>query len=319
MKRVWTLASLFVLTALAGCADDAPALEAEADFSDLDLEADADTGVIRGVVIDETITPVADATVALSDGTETTTTPEGLFGFSDLEPGTYFLTITKPGFGQIQQSTEVVAGVATPPIVKVQLVRTPGSEPFVVNHYYEAFMSCSFKATRFVFSASDCDPTGAAGYANSDDSAHTFETDSEQIPEWYQVEIDWEASQPLSSGLVTIQCVGDSPSCGSGEGSDRICNVRGASPLVCGVGRVSDEAPPGGGNNLTAVSEGKGFRGVYTVGLFSNCAYSCVPGTVYGAGVALEQSVFIYANVFYNYAPPEGWSFLQDGSYAPPS
>ena len=75
---------------------------------------------------------------------------------------------------------------------------------------------------------------------------------------------------------------------------------------------------PGNGNNLTIVNDGAGFQGIFTVGLFSNCAAQCLLGAV-GVGLALEQEVQMFSHVFYNYQPPEGWLFLDGQGFPQPA
>src|SRR5688572_410097 len=93
------LALSVCLVLLAGCAansggEPGPASTA-GDFSDLDVDATETTGVLLGVVVDETIRPIAGASVVLQGGPagdkKATTDQEGRFAFDDLEPGTYFL------------------------------------------------------------------------------------------------------------------------------------------------------------------------------------------------------------------------------------
>lgn len=76
---------------LAGCSQGGSPDEADVNLPDLGLEATATTGLIRGVVVDEAIRPIEGAKISLQAGSasqETTTTPEGAFGFDGLEPGT---------------------------------------------------------------------------------------------------------------------------------------------------------------------------------------------------------------------------------------
>src|SRR3954471_7065827 len=92
-------------TLLAGCTGGAKGKAnsgATADFTDLGLEATASTGIIRGIVVDDAIRPLANATVGLqlADGKtqNTTSAKDGVFGFDGLAPATYFLHITKLGY-----------------------------------------------------------------------------------------------------------------------------------------------------------------------------------------------------------------------------
>src|SRR5687767_10257567 len=95
------LAATLLPTALpggSGGGGDSEDPAAGVDFDELELEATATTGVIRGIVVDEAIRPVAGAEVGttLPDGAgarNTTSADDGAFGFDGLPPGTYFLTI----------------------------------------------------------------------------------------------------------------------------------------------------------------------------------------------------------------------------------
>lgn len=143
--------ALVALLVLAGCADapDTP------DDEGPELEVTSTTGGIRGVVIDQAITPVVDAVVGLV-GTESTTTTDvdGLFTFTGLEPGTYFLDVSKPLYESVQTSVEVEANVAEPPLVKVALARIPGLNPYVEAVQFDGFYECAFA---LVFITDSCD------------------------------------------------------------------------------------------------------------------------------------------------------------------
>lgn len=70
------------------------------------------TGTLKGILFDASLgsgAPIAGATVALADGTFTTTSPSGLFAF-DLSPGTYDVVATAPGFDVGAASETVTVG-----------------------------------------------------------------------------------------------------------------------------------------------------------------------------------------------------------------
>lgn len=109
------------------------------------LSVDQQTGGIRGVVVDGAIAPVAGAKVALAnDGPSTVSDKAGLFTFTHLKPGDYFLSVSKPGYTTVQQSATVTAGDATPPIVKVQIALVPGKQPYLETYKLNGFYECAF-------------------------------------------------------------------------------------------------------------------------------------------------------------------------------
>ncbi|HUR62347.1 MAG TPA: carboxypeptidase-like regulatory domain-containing protein [Candidatus Thermoplasmatota archaeon] len=109
------------------------------------LTVDSQTGGIRGVVVDAAITPIMNAAVALSGTTLTTKTDRaGIFTFSGLKPGDYFFTVSKPGYTTVQSSTTVQAGVAEPPVVKVEIAMVPGKQPYVESWKLNGFYECAF-------------------------------------------------------------------------------------------------------------------------------------------------------------------------------
>ncbi len=128
MRRV--VVALIVMSALAGCADAGPAAAEPEIFQE--VQATADTGVIRGVVVDDAITPVPGATVTgTPGGFSTTTDDDGAFVFSDLEPGVYFLEATAPDHEKTQTSVEVVAGVEKPAITRMMMAFQPPPVPYI--------------------------------------------------------------------------------------------------------------------------------------------------------------------------------------------
>lgn len=132
---------LLVLTFFAGCADSStpgPGPEDER------LEVTDSTGGIRGVVVDTRITPIEGATVRLHSGQETTTSSTGVFTFTGLEPGTYFVTAQKVRYEEAQSSTLVVAGVENPPVLTIQIAQIVGADPYLEIAQLDGFYDCAF-------------------------------------------------------------------------------------------------------------------------------------------------------------------------------
>ncbi|MHB1262254.1 MAG: carboxypeptidase-like regulatory domain-containing protein [Thermoplasmatota archaeon] len=137
---------LLVLVALAGCAGSNNDPLADAGDDAPELEVTETTGGIRGIVVDQSIVPVQGSKVTLSGGQNTTSDAEGLFRFTGLEPGDYFVSVSKPGYSAVQQAASVVAGVADPPLVKVLLTRLTTAQPYLDFYKLDGFYECGFAA-----------------------------------------------------------------------------------------------------------------------------------------------------------------------------
>ena len=105
---------------------------------------DPSTGTLRGLVVDQAIAPIADATVTLSGGANQTTNARGEFNFTGLQPGDYVVTVTKLGYKGAQSTTSVVAGEDEPEPVKLLLERLSVATPYVDHFKLEGFYSCTF-------------------------------------------------------------------------------------------------------------------------------------------------------------------------------
>jgi hypothetical protein len=289
------LASLLAcLFALAGCATPAepaepvlPAVEA------LELEATETTGVIRGLVVDEAIRPLAGAEVTLRGASEgvTTTTEEGAFGFDGLEPGTYFLKVSKVGFSDLQLSADVVAGVGEPAPVKAILPRLAGYLPYVTVRVFDGFIECT---TSFLVLCGLPNLLTGTNYTND---RYTWTWFFEPNATLMQAEMAWESTQSLSPTLYFEM----EP---SGDCDDGFFNrTEGPSPIYATL-------------NATQIEEGPLDLecGIY-FSLFSghNEPLPRQPVTGWGIGVTAQQRFTLYGHTFYDFLPPPGWRFTADG------
>jgi len=234
MRTALLLTMALLTVALAGCSDsgsDTPA-DQPVDFQEYGLEATDETGIIRGVVVDAAIVPIAGVTVTVQEtGDSLVTNANGAFGFDDLDPGTYFVQAEKPGFGSVQQSVSVVAGDDEPPVLKMLMDPDPTSAPFVEYSQFNGFLVCSF--TVVAASAAACGvSTPALGPVPTVDVGdivgNQFITYVEygRAPSWAQAEMVWDAGQELSKDLsLSFTDPGES-------GQNTIDQARGPSPLV---------------------------------------------------------------------------------------
>ena len=304
MRRAPVPAALLSVLSLlvAGCADaeGAPGAQPLVDDSEFDgLDATATTGVIRGVVVDEAIRPIAGATVVLALGSTTrteTTSDAGAFGFSQLEPGTYFLTVSKAGFSPVQQGVEVQAGVSEPPIAKVLLVADPEQRPYYEILQWEGFIQCS---ARFFINA-----LAACSAAPGSQDNFSYRINPTVVPHFAQSEMVWDSTQAAGDGLK-IQYTDDS------DGLDNYAIAVGGSPLVINA------------NQTLMASKNVGNETGLYIRVFSGSVEGtqmpvCLPtGLCEGASVVVNQSFTVYTVLFYNMLPPDGWQFGRDG--APPT
>lgn len=324
------VALLLAATALGGCASqgsDNPLIDG------LGLQATPTTGVVRGVVVDDAIRPLAGVGVVLAgagQGKEraTTTNANGLFGFEAVEPGTHFLRVAKLGYAETQQSVQVEAGDSTPPLVKVQLVAVPGAAPYVQSFKFNGFLECALSAAALcsVFNGPTCgvsEPqTGTelpcTGNVTNDNFASVVPV--EKPPQLVQSEIVWTTTTAASDQLWLWHSQADKAT-GAYNGSCN-CWAQGTSPLLMAT------------NETTAEENSYGtWHDVY-LRVFTGSIEGtrnpldnpgCYPGDpakpafdvigrdpdVYcgGVGYSAEQGFTIYTHVFYGYLPPAGWRF----------
>jgi hypothetical protein len=293
-------AFLVLALLLSGCSDPPPGADdgtPQTDFQDLDLVATSTTGVIRGIVVDEAIRPVANASVTLTPGDKTAaTTGAGTFGFDDLEPGTYFLKVARSGYNATQVSTEVVAGLAEPPIVKVLLVANPQATPYVEVYSFTAFMTCGFSV---IASSVGCDTFEQTAEALGDEVYFPLQFTS--LPEWIQGELVWQHTQ-AAGGMAIWQLAGCADTETDAAGS-HYCDAPTSqeSPALTSVGP-----------DLILENEGSMLSDGVQFNLFGGPMPECNVA-FYGCGVTVNQRYEVYAHVFYNWVPAEGWRFTADG------
>jgi hypothetical protein len=307
------VAGLLVAALLAGCSDSPAAADdpSDADFTDLDLAASETTGILRGVVVDDAIRPVAGVEIALSGPTpgNTTTTADGLFGFDGLAPGDYFVQASKAGFQSTQQSAQVVAGIADPPIVKVLLAIDPTTAPYVSTLIFEGFIECS--GSFVAFGLAVC---STAGLPN-DRFIQTYTLD--RPPQWVQSEMSWESTQAVSPEL---DLVFSAP--GEGVLLDNYAEQWGPSPLLVTANEtLAAERGLGAGEDLMIRVFNQPVEGTESGDPVEgdDCIdRPALGGCTTGVGVTLQQQFTIITNVFYGFTPNDAWLYAADGPHPLP-
>lgn len=289
--------TLVLVVGLAGCAGTVvtpPVQQETVDFGS--VEATATTGVIRGVVIDEAIRPVFGATVQIASlGANATTNDNGAFSFDGLQPGTYFLQVSKRAFTSIQTSVDVVAGVNEPPIVKVALQSVPSLQPYVDALSYSGFLSFGVAV---IATSIGTTVFGPLGEALGDRSIWVVKYDT--LPMWAQGELVWTHTQPAGGELIWEMTDTSNTPAGYRETT--------ASPALAYWNTTVIED-----RNETTLDPERGiaFR------FFGGPHPLCKP-IFFGCGVTLQQRADAYIHNFYNFAPNEGWRFTKDGDHPVP-
>ena len=291
--RSLAIVALLAGALLAGCTGSGNGSDQASDsgptFDDLGLEATDSTGVIRGVVVDDAIRPVAGARVSLNGevAREGVSTDAGTFGFDGLPAGTYFLSVSKVGFFPAQQSAEVVAGVAEPGIVKVQLLADPEGQPFVETFVYEGFIECTTSVVVL------CGAPNLLLEDNITNDRFTWDQSFSDGAQFVQSELIWESTQALSPALY-FEMEALNGECDT-SGETFLGSAEGPSPVLATIDQETIEEHELG----TACP-------IYYSIFAGDATSGAVP---VGVGATVEQRFAMYIHVFHGYQPPEGWRF----------
>lgn len=139
--RSWMALGLLVCLALAGCSSGG---SQDAPSNDDKLDVDAATGGIRGVVVDQAISPVGGVLVTISGGLTAESAEDGTFNFTKLQPGEYLVSAGKPGFKAAQTTTTVVAGDPEPRVVKLLVERLTTATAYLEHYKLEGYYECAY-------------------------------------------------------------------------------------------------------------------------------------------------------------------------------
>lgn len=298
MRGIW-VAGMLVAVVLAGCAEDAPAEQADVEdgFEEFELGVSDTTGIIRGIVVDGAIVPVADVAVRIVGlDMETTTDEQGRFAFGDVPAGTHFLNITSLLHVPVQQSVTVVAGDAQPALVKVQVQRRFTQDPYLETQQINGYINCGYSAglsspcildyTQLVY------PGGAAPflYGISGDIRRFVIA----LDDGWQSRINemaWEPSTGTSESLsMTISFY-------NRTSSHSYAGASGTSPVRHQMDMDPEREHP----------DWVGPEGQHDYLVFVNPSTS---GSGYPVALVIEQRFELFVNTFYYGMPPEDWSLI---------
>ncbi len=301
------IALLIAALVLAGCADNAPPVVKDDDFdTGEDLEATKDTGVIRGVVVDVTIAPLAGVTVQLV-GTQqnATTNAQGMFGFAGVTPGNHFVDASKPGFQGARISVQVVAGDSAPDVQRIVMTEDPSTAPVAVPMSFRGHMGCSLSYIAL------CGLPGLST-ATEDSFMGTFQL--EGAPDWLNMEAVWEGTQPTGNSMNLN--MGATPA----GPATTFAVARGPSPLLATANTTTIQASGvGAGNDLVGRMFAWEMEGTGIDDHTGQCVYVVLTTYCQGPGAAIDQHFDLFVHAFYNWVPEEGWRFTSHGDPIPPS
>lgn len=303
-------AAVLLLSAflLAGCASGGGKAAAGGSTGDASLASaqPAGTGAIRGVVVDEAIRPVSNATVALSGNQlnkTAATKADGVFEFDAVPPGTYFLRVTHLLFGPVQSTVAVDAGKVSTP--KVQVQHLFSQAPYHESIKFDGFIQCGYSVSGAISSICVNDYTHFVGPTTCPQCEHLVDNRGTVFPvgAGWQTQVDEMVWDPSASGTSTE--MSETISFYPRVASHWYCQAGGPSPVLmrleanvtCEQSQGTPQPfPPGGLNNtyiFAATQAPSGQPVSFTV----------------------SQRFTMILSTFYYGKPPAGWSLVAGDDY----
>lgn len=310
--------SLLALAALAGAllagcsgggSDPDPLVDVGDDSPE--LEVTETTGGIRGIVVDQSIVPVMGARVTLPGGQNTTSDADGLFRFTGLEPGDYFVSVAKPGYTSVQQTATVIAGVPDPPLVKVLLSRLTTAQPYLDFYKLDGFYECAFSYGNpgSPIITDSCDFGWRTGYDATNETAgmpppllprnvqNNVNTQFIDIPaDTYSIvqEAFWSDSNvPVLMVLLSSTPIDNACDCSDSDYLD----VTMENPTYARLDQYDASGKETGAVPLGERVAARGFLSWEATSTAQNFRFT------------------IITSLFHNYPAPEGWTFLTKDEY----
>ncbi len=304
--RAWPVL-LLLLATLAGCSSaDEAAREP--------VQALPGIGNLRGLVVDDAITPLAGVKVVVKElGLETVTGTDGMFGVNNLEEGPHRIRATLADHAPVELTVHIVAGVTEPEAVRLQMARTPGTIPLAVPAIHSGWIGCE---VLILYALQNCD-AGTSTFGPPDN--HVLMNQPDDVPDAVHVEVAWEAAQDFASDLTLTYgtCTGIEYCDPQPPSKSFLCSAWSASPLWCRVSQTSVERSGGGPGHQNLRDTAHGTMPLTGLAIHVGASGgNCMPSPYhsYCLGAVVQQEIAIFTWSFYNFEPAEGWSFVADGA-----
>jgi hypothetical protein len=323
---VLTLLSTALLAGCFGPGDGGP----KTDDDTPGLDVTESTGGIRGIVVDPAVVPVEGAAIVIAGSDKNTTSDEtGQFTFVGLAPGDYLLSVGKPGFTGAQVTANVVAGVASPPIVKVLLTPLSTATPYLDFYKLDGFYEC---AHGLFFVTDTCDWVPRTAWDTYNESQGEPPVVPRSVLSYYNTQY---LDVPLDTYAIVQEAfwtdeqvnvfwvmIDETPIDAGCDCSDSYSNVIMESPTYNRLDRFD---ALGDNNTEFRVDDVNGdavgrFPAGETVAVRGFIPFQDAPvldntdpATWYS--VAQNFHFTIITTLFHNYAPPEGWTFETRDQY----
>lgn len=298
------LAALAVL--LAGCSgggSEAPAAETAA----------AEV-VLRGVVVDAAIRPLAGATVLVVPGDLIATTGEdGAFSFTDIAEGDYTITVRREGYlDSVSTARAAPSDVAEP--VQVVLEFLPTATKFASLYKFEGMYECGVWPTNgcanvnIVTGIMLCQLPDPVPCFNATSDQSVFLQWVDPGMQFLQTELFWEPT--LDVGKELGFGVGGANQQELQQGIAPSYNyTEGQSPLMVRMDWELLNESRIGYERALLVQVGSGG---------SETVPDCVVASPCGPTVQFQQPFTNFTTTFYGYLPPADWLFSTTGQVPPP-
>lgn len=330
--RLTLLSLALCAAALAGCSSKSANQTQTTGVDGIDVVATPTTGVIRGIVVDTAVRPLQGVQLSLQAGDRLLTTESlanGGFGFQGLTPGTYFVKASKPGYSEVQVSTEVKANDNMPAITRITMEANPSTKPFVESYVFKGFIECSFTAVAVGAAACAipngiCLPEWVDGgdctvqvTENVTNDKFLVQYTPQRVPSWVQSEMVWDSTQETGDQM-NLMYSWPNATC-----SPFLCDheVRGSSPLLLAAGadviRMIGLGDPQGNSTDLIIRVFNTWSD--TTAPYNGTCSPPVPGVIgpacpRGTGATIQQAFNVYTHIFYGFTPPEGYRFSKDGA-----